>query len=660
LDGGFPEVITSLEDRRKGIELVSTQSSGNSFLATVYVPKGQLKTFEHKFRKYATTNTPGGRPAHQRLVARVGAIRLAALEAFWTDTNVVFPLLTETIRWEIWIRDEAEAVAQFEANIVAAGVELSPSYLTFPERRVYLARGTAEQLTASIEVVDAIAELRRAKESSEFFVKLRGPEQKEWADDLLGRVDLHPDPSAICLLDSGMNGGHPLLAPFSDKRYRIAARTDWGPNDQIGHGTQMAGLALFGDLTPAVAGRDPLEVHSVIESVKILPPPPDQTPAELHGVITRDAVHQIELLAPDRVRIFGMTVATTDSRDRGQPSTWSAEIDRLAAGVDDEGTARVFILSAGNSDTAARGTHPAHLATEQVHDPGQAWNAVTVGACTSMSEITEADLAGWRPVAEPGDLSPSTSTSLTWKSPWPLKPEVVCEGGNCITDGSTTDLCDSLSLLTTSHQPVAKLFTTAGETSAACAIADRIAGAVRTHYPGLWPETVRGLLVHSAEWTEQMIARYGNGHRREDVEHLLRYCGYGEPTLGRALWSASDALTLIAEAEIQPFRKEESPRSVKLNEMHVHEIPWPAEALRSLGGIELELRVTLSYFIEPNPARRGWIRRHRYASHGLRFDMQTPTESLKEFRRRINKLVLEEDDEIELTASDSKDWKLGP
>lgn len=658
LEAGFADALKSLEDRRKKIELVATHAGGDKLFATVYVPRGQLSTFEHKVRKYADVDTPGGKPTHQRLIAPLSAIRLAALSDFWTDTETEFPQAATVIRWEIWIRDEEDTVAQFEQNIVAAGLDLSASHLAFPERRVYLARGTAEQLAASIEVIDAIAELRRAKESREFFVQLRGAEAREWADELLERVDLHENPSSICLLDSGLNAGHPLLERFSSGELRLTARPEWGVNDQIGHGTQMAGLALFGDLTPAVTGNAPVEVHSVVESVKILPPPPEQTPRELHGVIMRDAVNQIEIAAHDRVRVFGMTVTTRDSRDRGQPSAWSAEIDQLAAGIEG-GNPRVIIVSAGNSSTDARGTHPDHLATEHVHDPGQAWNAITVGACTTLTDITERELSGWRPVAEMGDLSPSTTTSRTWQPAWPLKPEIVCEGGNCVTDGSTTDMCDSLSLLTTSHQPVAKLFTTVGETSAACALAGRIAGAVRTHYPLLWPETVRGLMVHSAEWSETMLRRYGHGSRRHDVEHLLRSCGYGEPSLARALWSASDALTLIAEAEIQPFRYE-TRSDAKLNEMHVHKIPWPVDALQELGGIEIELRITLSYFIEPNPARRGWIRRHRYASHGLRFDMQTPTESLDEFRGRINRLVREEDEEIALTESDSADWVLGP
>ena len=69
-------------------------------------------------------------------------------------------------------------------------------------------------------------------------------------------------------------------------------------------------------------------------------------------------------------------------------------------------------------------------------------------------------------------------------------------------------------------------------------------------------------------------------------------------------------------------------------------------------------RVTLSYFIEPNPARRGW-RKHRYASHGLRFDVKTPLESLDEFRQRINKAARDEEFD-RASSSDSGRWLLGP
>jgi hypothetical protein len=72
----------------------------------------------------------------------------------------------------------------------------------------------------------------------------------------------------------------------------------------------------------------------------------------------------------------------------------------------------------------------------------------------------------------------------------------------------------------------------------------------------------------------------------------------------------------------------------------------------------VQLRMTLSYFIEPNPGRRGWTKRHRYASHGLRFDVKSPTESIAEFRKRLNQRALDEDENRPSTG-DSEGWFLG-
>ncbi len=35
--------------------------------------------------------------------------------------------------------------------------------------------------------------------------------------------------------------------------------------------------------------------------------------------------------------------------------------------------------------------------------------------------------------------------------------------------------------------------------------------------------------------------------------------------------------------------------------MRLHRLPWPKEVLEQLGGLEVRMRVTLSYFIEPSP-----------------------------------------------------------
>lgn len=217
--------------------------------------------------------------------------------------------------------------------------------------------------------------------------------------------------------------------------------------------------------------------------------------------------------------------------------------------------------------------------------------------------------------------------------------------------GAEADFPDSLSVLSTYYQPRVRQFCATGDTSAAAAAAARLGAIVGSHYPALWPETVRGLLVDSADWTEHMRSEFDGAHGVDDVQHLLRCFGFGAPQLGRALWSAKNALTLIVQEELQPFVRERS------NEMHLHKLPWPREALQSLGSMRVELRVCLSYFVEPNPARRGWQKRHRYASHGLRFAVQKPMESVAGFRKRVNRAAREEDDR-EAATGDPDGWLL--
>jgi hypothetical protein len=116
---------------------------------------------------------------------------------------------------------------------------------------------------------------------------------------------------------------------------------------------------------------------------------------------------------------------------------------------------------------------------------------------------------------------------------------------------------------------------------------------------------------------------------------LLRRYGMGVPDCTRALRSATDALTLIAEARIHPYEREAGSPG-KVREMNLHQLPWPTEELESLGEAMVRLRVTLSYFVEPNPSSRGWTGRYVYPSHGLRFATRRPEESVETFRQRIN------------------------
>ena len=412
------------------------------------------------------------------------------------------------------------------------------------------------------------------------------------------RVDIHFSPTLLCL---------PMLwlwTPVGADMMMAAAQ------DNRGHGTEMAGLAAYGDLAALLSSHMPVRVRHRLESVKILPPT-GVNPPELYGAITAQAVTRPEVKNPQRRRVFSMAVTATDERDRGQPTSWSAAIDALAAGRSfdpatqgliymdgaEEGARRLFILSAGNVvPNHLQKDHLDRSDLEAVHDPAHAWNALTVGGYTEKSTINDPALIGWTPLAPPGELSPWSTTSVIFQDKWPIKPDVVCEGGNVATNGQDFhDAVPDLCMLSTYYQPHQNAFVLSSATSAATAQVARIAAIILADYPDYWPETVRGLIVHAANWTGAMKFRLNSAAGKHARSKLVRRYGFGVPSLDRALRSANDALTLVAQATIQPFF------NGKMNEMHLHELPWPKNVLEQLGQTPVRLRVTLSYFIEPNP-----------------------------------------------------------
>jgi hypothetical protein len=94
--------------------------------------------------------------------------------------------------------------------------------------------------------------------------------------------------------------------------------------------------------------------------------------------------------------------------------------------------------------------------------------------------------------------------------------------------------------------------------------------------------------------------------------------------------------------------------------MNIHRLPWPRDELQAAGKADVQLRATLSYFIEPNPSERGWTVRHRYASHGLRFAVKRAAETVEEFRQRVNWAAREEEEgRSSASFAGTDEWRLG-
>jgi len=663
----FDLKFESLEFQRSGIELCAIKQVGDKTIATLFVPEGKLAHFLRKITKYrdedTTPRTSDKLPKakNKDLIESISAIKLAALRELWTDDIELFPQDDTPIWWEVWLRQSDQIAYEgfLREHAPHLGMSVSEESIHFLDRTVLLVHGTKGQMTRSINLLGSIAEVRRAKETADFFTGMDRTQQIDWINSAVARLAPPPDnPPSVCLLDTGVNEQHPLLRPAADSADMHTYDTAWGTDDRDGHGTPMAGLVIYGDLVAPLTGSDPIQLTHCLESVKVTPTPAHHRGKRLYGAITRESIGRVEI-NQNRQRVYCMAVTTKDGRDRGKPSSWSAAIDALTSGYEDE-QQRLVILSAGNTDHSERHNYPDSSLTDEIHDPGQAWNALTVGGYTEKVWLDATKYVGWQPIAPSGDLSPSSCTSMEWAKIWPIKPDIVMEAGNMALsphDGTADYIDDALQLLSTGHEfALGKQLISFGDTSASAALAARLAAMVQAQYPNYWPETVRALIVHSARWTKAMKARFEPLRTQERYRQLLRYCGYGVPNTEDLFWSTQSSLTLIAQDSLQPYFKDGS--QIKTRDINLHTLPWPIQALRDLPEeTQVQMRVTLSYFVEPNPGERGWASKYRYASHGLRFDVRRPLESLDIFQQRINQQA--RDEEHRRPVRESGSWTIG-
>jgi hypothetical protein len=261
---------------------------------------------------------------------------------------------------------------------------------------------------------------------------------------------------------------------------------------------------------------------------------------------------------------------------------------------------------------------------------------LTVGGYTDLTEVRDEGYETWTAVAGVGELSPHSRTSAIWPQGLsPFKPEVVMEAGNRAVNPAETECLTvgSLSLLSTGSDVDGEPLVSFDATSAATAQAARMAAQIASQHPDYWPETIRAIMVHSAEWTPAMRAELDGTQSKRVRYEVVRRFGYGVPNFERANASALNHVALFAQAHIQPFRAGGGRR---FNECHYYMLPIPPGMLEELENEVVEMKVTLSYFVEPNPGLSANVDAQRYQSHGLRFDHQRPRETVDRFKLRVN------------------------
>lgn len=606
---------SSLGDKRTDVTVVDSDDTS----ALLHVRGDSLRALEGKVNAYATRETKKGRPSNEPLVASLERVRDAEFDDVAADPLAATNIDPDAHYWvELWTQggrlsgnDERVRVREVVRALAELSAPNAPEPITFTgtERDIHLAQLSGAVLLDITKLAPDVYRVARPADARADRLA------RDHEGDLVDPDRVHtPDAQATVatILDTGVAEAHPLLEPVLAAPGISVVPGELSAIDRDGHGTEMASIAVFDDLAVQLLSNEPITARAALENIRCQSPT-GTTP--LWAARTEAAIEAAESLGGRR-RVFNLALSdpTHTSADR---TSWSSAVDRLAYN-DERG--RLIAVAIGNAPNFTNpADYPAHNMAAFLHDPAQAVNALTVGALTHRDALSTPGTL--TPVAQAGQLSPYTSTNAS--STLPIKPEIVMEGGNACPDGTLMGSGEAdLSILAADHRHSAgHLLGWTWATSAACAAATGLTAEIWDANRTRSPQTIRALLINAARWTPEICAQHPDRRER------LRAVGYGQPQRDVALASTEQRPTLILENSIAP----EKPFASAARAMHLVSLPLPSAELLALGDHPVELAVTLSYFGEPNEARR-----IRYTGASLAWDLQRRGEDDEQFVRRVN------------------------
>lgn len=616
---------------------------------TVFLSSDHEGWLVSRLSRYNQGPNDKGKRANENLINSISCVHRAELKSFFTNSEEYESVREDAAEYEIWIDKDLHDDNDVRIAFQAIGVRLCNRHLVFNDVVVYMVESTKEQLSYIIHSVKGVSEIRLHRRPSVLTNAGSLREQDEWVDLVKADRVIKENLSRVAILDSGVANNHPLIDDFLPDSRCHSVTFSGDKRDMWNHGTGLASLALYGDLADVIYQNNRVDVYSDLSSVKMIPGGSEErNDSEMYAVITEEAILKGR---DDNARILCSAVTSECISKEGLPSSTSAAIDQTL--YNNGKCDALMFISAGNVLDTGGVAYPDYLLNNPVLDPAQTWNAITVGACTQKVGIADPLYRDSQVIAPYNGVSPFSRTSAQWGKSL-IKPEILMEGGNAVLNGSSIDAVEDLSLVCADKNVLYRRFTSMNATSAATALAARLAAKIMHSSPNLSPLSVRALLVHSAEWTDRMKELFTeNGVL--NIRALVHTCGYGVPVESKAVVSEDSYVTFVAEDMIVPFVKG-SNKSLKFGHMNLYELPWPKETLLQMGDAEVTLKITLSYYICPSPGARGMLKKYTYQSLRLNFDINGPTEDSDAFERRIRRIK----DDGEVRDSDlTKRWTIG-
>ena len=657
--------LSSLETRKEGVRVILRDDTSNIIILDT--PGTELKALRRKIEAYGSKSFPQTRckgtanPANNDLVAPIDKIELARFKLIWSLNLRKYGrnLDVESLQWfEVSCRGgihDEEAESQRSRSELKAGLELLglrntgiPEYLA-PERIIFFFQCSLKQLQSLFELTDCI-----------FEVEMIQPMVLNWlfaekisVTDLPKITSIPPAESApaVVVLDSGINSKHSLLGKAVALECSVHPE-DNSSVDVIGHGTEMAGIALYGDDVQRVVANGEARPSHWIDSVRIF----THDKSKIHSKDGRPFWAKMIEEAVKRAvsdghrsncKVFSLAI-TSEQEFPGTATSWSLAVDQLAY---NEGSGRLFCISIGNCKDINRSflkNFPQENLLRKIEDPAQAFNAITIGGFTSKVTLPpDKKYGNLKILSKAGEISPHTRSGRVADVELPIKPDVVFEAGNFAYDDTFVpdSYIPTLASLSSGHNLSNPYVITHG-TSMATALAAKFVADLWKIGPKLRPETIRALLVHSASWTKEMKEQF------RSKDDLISVCGYGVPSFEIASYCTRERATVLIEDTLSNQIRDDK-GSPGGRQMKVFRLPLPEKELTDAQNKQVELRVTLSYFAEPNSALGK-------SSHGmdLGWDIQGPYEKEDQFLKRIND-AMRGASTVDSTKG-FKNWHIGP
>lgn len=383
--------------------------------------------------------------------------------------------------------------------------------------------------------------------------------------------------STICVIDSGILEGHPLLAAaVRTERSKSYPATLGSPiptdfSQGAGHGTWVAGIAAFGDVGKCVAEKR-FEADAFLINARILDDKAELDPGRMPFVRSIVDEHR----ATCRIFNFSIGLETGLEALGGVSSPYAADIDALVREYD-----VLFAISSGNRPVHIKasptdwGPYPDHLLQDncRVLAPSESLNALTVGGIT--------------PDTDPFAAHPSVAAVAPRRSPSPfsrsgglknvVKPDLVEVAGNVAFDSSINRwVTNNAGLrIPTTGIGIARgaLIGFVDGTSFSTPRVSSIAARILEKHPEASANLLRALLVQSARLPE--------GATAFSKEVAMRLCGFGVPEFDRAVYCSANRATFHYSG------------TVGIDDVQIFEIPVPADFAKSRG--TKRLIVTVAY-----------------------------------------------------------------